>query len=105
MCQHQLAWKRRLLFAADAIRCLFVTADARFQPLGILRFNFFLAIEQRLNASLALLCLIRIESVLDAAQSDVQRDAALFPAFNQSPIHRTEHQMLAAPANESVFYF
>ena len=41
----------------------------------------------------------------DAAQSDVQRDAALFPAFNQSPIHWAQHEMLAAPANESVFYF
>src|SRR5713101_5633723 len=105
MSQHQLAWKRRLFFTATAFRCFFVTADARFQPLGVLRFNFFLAINQRLNASLALLCLMRIESVLDPAQSDVQRDAALFPAFNQSPIHRTEHQMLAATANESVFYF
>jgi len=35
----------------------------------------------------------------------VQGDAAFFPALNQSPIDRAEHEMLAATAHEGVFDF
>ena len=82
-----------------------MTTDARLEPFGVLGLDFLLAIEERLNAAFALFRFVRIKSVFDGAQDYMQRHAAFFPAFNQGPIDRTKHQMLAAAANERVFDF
>ena len=82
-----------------------MAANARLNPLGILRFNFFLTIQKCLDCALVFLGLIRIECVLDSAQRDMQGDAALFPTFDQSPIDRAKHEVLATPTDESVFDF
>src|SRR2546423_1136131 len=83
----------------------FVAADARLEPFCVLCFNFFLAVEQRLYRALALFRLVRIERMIDSAQGDMQRHAALFPAFDQRPVNGAEQQMLAAASNEGVFDF
>jgi len=70
-----------------------------------LGFDLFLTIEECFYGPLLLFGLMRIKGVFDGSHSDVQRHTALFPALDQSPIHRTEHEMLAAPANEGVLYF
>src|SRR2546427_13185202 len=82
-----------------------MTAGTRLEPFAVLRFDFFLAVKQRLHAALPLFRFVRIESMFDSAQRYVQRHAALFPTLNQLPIDRAEHQMLATAANESVFDF
>src|SRR5205085_10593063 len=48
-------------------------------PLGVLRLNLLLAIEQGLDAAPARAGLERIERLLDAAQRHMQRHALLFP--------------------------
>src|SRR5215471_15633287 len=35
----------------------------------------------------------------------MQRQATLLPAFDQSPVHRTKHEVLTAPPNKRVFDF
>ncbi len=103
MRNHRGARKRGLRIIN--VRLFIVTANARLQPFGVLRLNFFLTIEQRLDCAFVFLGLVRIKRVLNSAQRDVKRHAAFFPAFDERPIHRTKHEMLAATANESVFDF
>lgn len=103
MSQHEGPRKRRL----DRLSGCFdrMRADARLEPFGVLRFNLFLAIPEGLNAALPFLGGVGIESVFNPPQRNMQRNAALFPAFNQCPINRTQEQMFAAAADEGVFDF
>src|ERR1043165_3051447 len=104
MCENNVSRKWRLSIVSILRRFLVVvTADARFQPLGILRFNFLLAVEQSLDGALMLLRFVGIKCVLDCSQDDMQRHAALFPTFDQGPIDRAKHEVLSAPADERVF--
>ena len=106
MTQDNIARERRLVDRRFVLGGRFiVTADTCFEPLRILRFDFFLAIEQRFDGSLMLLRVVRIERMFNAAQGDVQWYATLLPAFNQRPIDWAQHQMLATTANEGVFDF
>src|SRR5437870_7532878 len=82
-----------------------MAANSRFQPLGILRFDLFFAVEQSLHAALVFLGFVRIKRVFDSAQRHVQRHAPLFPTLHQRPIDRAEPEMLASAANEGVFDF
>src|SRR2546423_3138200 len=79
------------------------SAALRFEPLGELRLDLLLTIEKGLDATVARSRLIRIESLLDAAQHDVKRNAHLLPAFDQRPIEWADEQVLSASANESIF--
>src|ERR1044071_4567951 len=74
-------------------------------PLRVLRLNLFLAIKQRLHCSLPRSSFIRIKRLLHPAKHDVQWNSLLLPRLHQRPIHRTQKQVLPAPADECVFDF
>jgi hypothetical protein len=87
----------------NRVAALCVRAALAFEPFAVLRLDLFLAVHERLDAAAAGLRGVRVEGALDAAQRDVQRHAHLLPALDQRPIHRTQQQVLAAPADEGVF--
>ena len=107
MSQNYRARKRGPLAAIFLLRVsrFLVAAYSCFQPLSVLRFYFFLTIEQRFDTPPALPFLVRIECLLDPTQHDMKRHAAFFPNFNQRPVDRAKQQVLAAPANKGVFDF
>src|SRR5260370_39491730 len=100
-------WRERrlLVFCGLSLWSFFVAADARLQPVGVLGVDFFLAIEQCLDGALLFFRIVRVKGVLNGAQDNMQRHAALFPALDQGPIDWTQHAMLAAAANKRVFSF
>ena len=69
------------------------------------RFDFLLAVKQRLHRSLARPRFIRIKRSLNATQHDVQRNSLLPPHFHQRPIEWAKEEMLAASPDECVLDF
>src|SRR5437762_13163045 len=81
-----------------------VSSDLRHGPFGKLRLYLFTAIKKALyRAVLVRLFVEAFKNGLDRPQDNMQRNAALLPAFDQRPVKRTEQQMLSATADKGVF--
>src|SRR5262249_38561509 len=93
------------LVSIDFGRCIWVRPYSRFKPFSVLRLNFFLTIEQRLNRSFAFLSLVRMKRPLNSPEDNVERYAGLLPGFHQCPIDRAQKEMLPSPSNKRVFNF